>query len=98
MIQCIKTGFVIYIKEMNQYTRMDLFYDLNDLYSNQNDLFNGKPNIIDIECDNIEWGGEYYKIINPIIHQRLIDYVNDMKFKGMHEHKFLVTYSDGAIS
>lgn len=100
-MKCIKTGFVIYINSMNKFTRMDLFFDGIDLYSNKNEFHNGRPSDFgikcDIECDNIHWdGNKYYKIINPVIHQCLIDYVDEMKFKGFYEDKFLAVYSDGA--
>lgn len=95
-MQCIKTGFVLYISSLDKFARMDLFYDGMDLYSNNNDLFAGKPNNIDVECTSISEYGRYNLINNPIVNESLIKYVDDFKYKGHYEELFLSKFKKDA--
>lgn len=93
-MQCIKTGFSIYIRSIDKYSRMDLFYDGVHLYSNNNDLYEGFPKGMefDIICADIIPQGYYNQLILPEVSQSVIDYVYTMPYKGIYEDKFLEVY------
>lgn len=95
MMNCIKTGFALYVVSINKHTRVDLFFDGYDLYVNKNTYFDGIPRFdIEATCVALEIGGQYDKLIDPTLKQSVIDYVKDMKYKGRAEECFIAMFND----
>lgn len=98
-MQCIKTGFSIYITSLDKYSRMDLFFDGQDLYCNYNDLYDSVDYVgtVEIVCDSIQGYddksdnvyGMRYLIVNPTVSDSVIKYVDTMAYKGTYESLFL---------
>ena len=91
MGKCIKTGATIYIEYTNKWSRIDLFYDGESIFSNKNTLLEGKPPEsyeIDVIVTDIVEHEKHFELINPKTTKSLHEYVNS-PYKGYFESKFL---------
>lgn len=97
-MQCVKTGFNIYIQSLNKSTRLDLFFDGMNLYTNYNELYDGKWDDIEITCDYIESfarpvdRNQRFQIINPIVDQSVVEYVDSSPYKSRLDILFVEKY------
>lgn len=90
---CMKTGFLIYVESENKHAYVDLFFDGKDLYVNHNVYIDGPTDFPDGTCTSLEVGGKYDLMVNPIIDNRVIDYVCNCPLAGTIEAKFKELYA-----
>ena len=87
-MKCMKTGFLIYVESENKHSRVDLFFDGKDLYVNHNVYKDGPVEYPDGTCSALSVGGKYDLMVDPIIEQRIIDYVCNGPWFDEIEFKF----------
>lgn len=88
-MHCIKTGFTLYVADINSWTRADLFFDGQHLYANHNNFIEGKPNDIEVECTSIKKNDKYDLLINFVVNKSVVEYVKSMEYKGCMESAFI---------
>ena len=94
MMKCIKTGLTLFVQDMNKHTRVDLFFDGQDVYVNHNKFIDGRPPIVEAECVSLEVDEKHDKLIEPRISKKIIEYIDTMYFKTRFEDAFVEKYKE----